>query len=243
MIARLVMAEVAGLRRSLVVWLAVLLVAGGSLVARVTAWISHAVARTEISSIPFVSPDMVWSDMAVPLALLAYLIVTAYVFGRDFEDGSIDLLLTAPVPRDSIVLARTIVVVAGVSLLSLTGWGGADAAMRAVLATSPFAPGPATSAGAIFGSTVAAIATLPLVSWAAIRFRAVLPALALGIGVEVSVLALGGFPLVRLLPWSLPMSLALGDAATWIEAALSVLLFAGGLAAAIHALRTADLYE
>lgn len=242
MIARLVMAELAGLRRSLVVWLAVLLVAGGSLVARVTAWISHAVARTEISSIPFVSPDMVWSDMAVPLALLAYLIVTAYVFGRDFEDGSIDLLLTAPVPRDAIVVARMMVVAGGVLLLSLTGWG-ADAAMRAVLATSPFAPGAATSAAAVFGSTVAAIATLPLVAWAAIRLRAVLPALALGIGIELTVLVLGGFPLVRLLPWSLPMSLALGDTATWIEAALSVLLFAGGLVGSIYALRTADLYE
>jgi hypothetical protein len=242
MIARLIIAEVAGVRRSLVVWLALLLVVGGSLVARVTAWVTHAIGRTEISAIPFLRPDMQWSGMAIPLALLAYLIVTAYVFGRDFEDGSIDLILTAPVPRDAVIVARGIVVGVVVFALSLMGWGS-DVAMRAVLATSSLDPGPAVSALANFGSAVAAFATLPLVAWASVSFRGVLPALGFGIAIEAVVLALGGFESARLLPWYLPMSLAGGDAASWLAVALSVLLFMGGLAFTVRAFLTVDLCE
>jgi hypothetical protein len=241
-IARLLIAEIAGLRRSLVVWLAVLLVVGGSVVARVTAWVAHAIGRTELSAVPFLRPDMHWSDMAVPLALLAYLIVTSYVFGRDFEDGNIDLVLTAPVPRDAVVVARTIVIATGALVLSLMGWG-ADVAMRAVLATSSLDPGSAASAPAAFGSAIAAIATLPLVAWASVRFRGVLPALGLGIAIEVAVMALSGFAPMRTLPWFLPMSLAVGGTAPWLEVSLSALLFSAGMVATLRALRRADLYE
>jgi hypothetical protein len=234
-IGRLITAEVAGLRRSLVVWLAVLLAVGGSVVARMMSWVTHAIGRTELGTLLFLRPD-------IPLALLAYLIVTSYVFGRDFEDGNIDLLLTAPVRRDAVVVARMVVIATGVLVLSLMGWG-ADVAMRAVLVTSSLDPGSATSATAAFGSAIAAIATLPLVAWASVRFRGVLPALGLGIAIEVAVLALGGFTLMRTLPWFLPMSLAIGGAALWLEVSLSVLLFLGGLAATVRALRSVDLYE
>jgi ABC-type transport system involved in multi-copper enzyme maturation permease subunit len=185
---------------------------------------------------------MGWSDVAVPLALLAYLIVTSYVFGRDFEDGTIDLILTAPVRRGSVVVARTIVVAIVVLVLSLAGWG-ADALMSALLATSPLDPGSAISAIAALGSAIAAIATLPLVAWAAIRFRGVLPALGLGIAIQIVALALGGVALVQSLPWFLPSELASEGSASWQSVGLSALLFAGGLVAAVRALRSADLYE
>jgi hypothetical protein len=242
MIGRLIRTEEAALRRSLIVWLAVLLVVGGSMLARMLAWVSHALARTELRGLPFVPADMGWSDVAVPLALLAYLIMTSYVFGRDFEDGNIDLILTAPVRRDAVVVARMIVIAAGVLVLSLMGWG-ADVAMRAVLATSPFDPGPATSAAAALGSAIAAIATLPLVAWVSVRFHGVLPALGLGIAIEVVVLALGWIAFVRLLPWFLPTALASGGSASLLGVGLSALLFAGGLAATVRELRSVDLYE
>jgi ABC-type transport system involved in multi-copper enzyme maturation permease subunit len=241
-IGRLIGAEVAGLRRSLVVWLAVLLVVGGSVLARMLDWASHALARTELHGLPFVPADAGWSDVAVPLALLAYLIVTAYVFGRDFEDGNIDLILTAPVRRDTVVVARMIVIAIGVLVLSLAGWG-ADVAIRAVLAASSLDPGSATTVGAAIGSAIAAIATLPLVAWASIRFRGVLPALGLGIAIEVVVLALGWIAFVQPLPWFLPTAIAAGGSASWLSVALSVLLFVGGMAATLRGLRTVDLYE
>jgi ABC-2 type transport system permease protein len=241
-IGRLIRTEVAELRGSLVVWLAVLLVAGGSALARMLAWVSDALARTELHGLPFIPADTGWSDVAVPLALLAYLIMTSYVFGRDFEDGNIDLILTAPVRRESVVVARTIVIAIGVLVLSLAGWG-ADVALRTVLATSSFDPGSATTAGAALGSAIAAIVTLPLVAWASVRFRGVLPALGLGIAIEVVVLALGWIAVVRLLPWFLPTALASGGGAPWLSIALSVLLFAGGIAATFRGLRTVDLYE
>jgi len=215
---------------------------GGSVLARMTAWISHALGRTELRGLPFVNTDIGWSDMAVPLALLGYLIVTSYVFGRDFEDGNIDLVLTAPVRRDAVVVARAVVIATGVLALSLMGWG-ADVAMRAALATSSFDPGSASSAAAALGSAIAAIATLPLVAWASIRFRGVLPALGLGIAIEVVVLALGGIALVRTLPWFLPTTLAAGGSASWLDVALSVVLLAGGLTATFRGLRTVDLFQ
>jgi hypothetical protein len=241
-IGRLIQTEVAELRRSLVVWLAVLLVVGGSALARMLTWISHALGRTELRGLPFVNTGMTWSDAAIPLAILAYLVVTAYMFGRDFEDGNIDLILTAPVRREGVVVARTIVIATGVVALSAMGWC-ADVATRAVLATSSLDPGPAVSAVAILGSAVAAVATLPLVAWAAIRFRGVLPALGLGIAIQVAVLALGGIALVRSLPWSLPATLATGQNVSWLGVALSTLLFAGGMAATFRELRVVDLYE
>jgi ABC-2 type transport system permease protein len=241
-IGRLLSAEVAELRRSLVAWLALLLVVGGSVLARMLAWISHALGRTELRGLPFVNTSLGWSDVAIPLALLGYLIVTAYVFGRDFEDGNIDLILTAPVAREAVVAARTIVVAIGVLALSLLGWG-ADAVMRGVLATSSLDPGAATSAMSALGSAVAAIATLPVVAWAAVRFRGVLPALGLGVALQVGVLALGGIVLVRSLPWYLPTALAAGQDVPWIGVALSFLLFLGGLVATLRGLRTVDLFE
>jgi len=241
-IARLIAAEVAGLRRSFVPWLAILLVAGGSVVARMLAWVTHAIGRTELGTLPFVRPDVGWSDVAAPLALLAYLIVTSYMFGRDFEDGNVDLILTAPVRRGAVVAARTLVIATGVLVLCLMGWA-ADVATHAILATSPLDPGPATSVTAALGSAMAAIATLPLVAWAAIRFRGVLPALGLGIAIQIAALALGGAALMRSLPWFLPMALAAGDSASLLGYGLSALLFAGGLAAAVRALRSVDLYE
>jgi NhaP-type Na+/H+ or K+/H+ antiporter len=115
--------------------------------------------------------------------------------------------------------------------------------MRAILATTPLDPGQAASATAALGSAVAAIATLTLVSWAAIRFRGVLPALGAGIAIQIAVLSLGGFELVQSLPWFLPSTLAGGGSASLLGVGLSTLLFAGGLALSIRELRRVDLYE
>lgn len=242
MTRRLIRTEFAALRRSPVVWLAVLLMVGGSVVARMLTWVGHALGRTELGAFLFINPNVAWSDVAVPLALLAYLIVTSYVFGRDFEDGNIDLVLTIPVRREAVVIARTIVIATGLVALSLVGWC-ADVAMRAVLASTSFEPGAATSVGAVLGAAIAAIATLPLVAWASVRFRGVLPALGLGIAIEVVVLALAGFAPVRLLPWFLPATLAAGGSASWLSIALSLLLFSGGMVATFRGVRTVDLYE
>ncbi|MDO8963640.1 MAG: ABC transporter permease [Coriobacteriia bacterium] len=242
MITRLIAAELAGLRRSWVVWVATLLTVGGAIVARSIAWVTHAIGSTELSALPFVRPDIAWSDTAVPLALLAYLIVTSYVFGRDFEDGTIDLILTAPVRRGAIVVARTLVVGIALFLLCLMGWA-ADAATYGLLATTPLDPGPATGLGAAFGSGMAAFGTLSLVSWAAVRFRGVLPALGLGIAIQAAALALGGLEAARSLPWLLPSAIASGGDASLLAVSLTGLLFAGGFAATVHSLDRVDLSE
>lgn len=242
MIMRLIKAELAGLRRALVVWLGMLLVVGGSVVARLLAWLSNAIGRSELGALPFMRPDMRWSDAAIPLALLAYLVVTSYVFGRDFEDGNIDLILTSPVSREAVVAARMIVTAASALILCLLGWA-ADVATHAILASSPLDPGNAIPASAAVASALAAIGTLPVVAWAAIRFRGVLPALGLGISIQITGLALGGFAFARFLPWLLPSILAAGEGASVLGLGLSALLFVGGLAATVRELRVVDLFE
>jgi len=111
------------------------------------------------------------------------------------------------------------------------------------LASSPLDPGPAIPAAAAIASALAAIGTLPVVAWAAIRFRGVLPALGLGIGIQITALLLGGFSFVRFLPWLLPSILAAGEGASVLAFGLSVLLFAGGMAATVRELRSVDLFE
>jgi hypothetical protein len=234
--------ELASLRRSRVLWLAALLVVGGSLVARMLTWVSRALGRSELGVLLWNHPSVGWSDVAIPLMLLAYLIVTAYAFGRDFEDGTVDLVLTAPVRREAVVLARMTVVAACLVVLSLVGWL-ADVALHAVLATSSLDPGGLATPGAVLGASVAGVATLPLVAWAAIRFRGVLPALGLGIAIQVAVLALAGLATVQLLPWFLPLTLASGGSALWYSFVLAFVLFLGGLVATLGSFRTVDLYE
>ena len=239
---RLIREEAVALSHSLIVWLAVSLVVGGSILARMLAWISNALGRSGLGGLPVIGGRVGWSDVAIPLALLAYLILTAYVFGRDFEDGTIDLVLTSPVRRDAVVVAWTVVVAGAVFALGALGWG-ADVVTCGLLGSSSFDPGSAIPLAVALGSTIAAIATLPLVAWASIRFRGVLPALGLGFAVQVGVLALGRIAFVRTLPWFLPTTLAAGASASWISIVLSILLFVGGLAATFRGLRTVDLYE
>jgi hypothetical protein len=242
MLMRLVSLEAGALRRSFVLWIGVLIAVGGSVLARSLAWIGHALAQSELRGLLLVNLAGSWGDVAVPLALLSYLIVVACQFGRDFEDGSIDLLLTAPIRRDALVFARGLVVTAFVFLLAVLAWF-ADAATCALLARSPFDPGAPIAPVAVLGSACAAVATLPLVGWACMRFRSVLPALGAGIGVEVVVLALGRISYVRLLPWYLPSAFAAGLDVPPVAALLSVVLFLGGLALALRGIATVDLVE
>lgn len=233
--------ELAALRRSPLVWLTVLLCVGGSILARTIAWISFALERSEIGElIVFGSTDPI--HIALPAALLAYLLATTYLFGRDFDDGCADLVLTAPVRREAVVLGRLSVLAVWVLVLALLAWWG-DYATRALLGATSLNPGATVGAGAALGSALAAIATLPLVAWAAIRLRGMLPALAVGIGIEVVGVILGSLAPLRAMPWFLPVTFAAGESASWLAVAGAVALFAAGVATAILALRRVDIFE
>lgn len=242
MILRLFSIEAAGLRRSPLLWVTTLLVAGGSILGRTVSWVMHAIERSDLAELLAFVGDAGWANVATPLALLAYLIAAAYLFGSEFDDGSIDLILTSPVRRESVVLARTALLATWVLGLALLGWI-ADFGMRALLSTTQFDPGPVVSASAALVSAVAAFATLSVVTWVAVRFRGALPALGLGIGIQVVVLTLGGIAGVRTLPWFLPLSAAVGAHVSWWSVAMAATLFAAGFLATVFSLRNADIYE
>ncbi len=241
MIGRVLTAELATLRRSPLVWLTILLAVGGSMLARVIAWVAHALERSEIGEF-LIFGGIGWSDVALPLALLAYLIATAYLFGRDFDDGSIDFVLTSPVRREYVALVRLTVLTVWVLALALMSWW-ADAAMRAILATTSFDPGAGIAATTGFTATLAAIATLPLVGWTALRFKGSLPALGIGIAIQGVALFLGDLVFIRALPWFLPVALAAEEAVAWPVAAGAGLLCAAGVLMCLRELRQVDLYE
>lgn len=241
MTGRVLSAELATLRRSPFVWLTILLAVGGSMLARAVAWVGHALERSEIGEF-LIFDGIGWSDVAVPLALLAYLIAAAYLFGRDFDDGSIDFALTSPVRRELIALVRLTMLTVWVLALALASWW-ADAAMRAILVTTSFDPGTGIAGTAAFTAALASIATLPLVAWAAMRLEGSLPALGIGIAIQAVVLFLGDLVFVRALPWFLPVALAAEESVPWLVVASAVLLFALGVFMCLRELRVVDLYE
>lgn len=241
MMGRMLAAELATLRRSPLVWLTILLAVGGSILARVVAWVAHALERSEIGEF-LIFDGISWSDVAVPLALLAYLIAAAYLFGRDFDDGSIDFVLTSPIRRELIALMRLTVLTVWVLALALMSWW-ADAAMRAILATTSFDPGAKIAAATAIAAALAAIATLPLVAWMAMRLKGSLPALGIGIAIQAAVLFLGDLAFIRALPWFLPVALAAEETVPWLVVAGAGLLFAAGVFMCLRELRQVDLYE
>lgn len=241
MMGRVLAAEFATLRRSPLVWLTILLAVGGSILARVVAWVAHALERSEIGEL-LIFGGISWSAVAVPLALLAYLIAAAYLFGRDFDDGSIDFVLTSPIRRELIALTRLTVLTVWVLALALISWW-ADAAMRAILATTSFDPGAEIAAATAIAAALAAIATLPLVAWMAMRLKGSLPALGIGIAIQAAVLFLGDLVFIRALPWFLPVALAAEETTPWLVTAGAGLLFAAGVFMCVRELRQVDLYE
>lgn len=152
-----------------------------------------------------------------------FAVVLAWMFGREFGDGTITGLFALPVSRRTVALAKLIVYVIWVSamsvllalVLSLVGWlaglGPIDGETPAMLARQ-----------AALGLMSAAI-TLP-VAWAATLARSVLGGVSVAIGLvviaQVSVLAgLGGWmPLAAPALWAI----SLGTSVSPIQLALLV---------------------
>lgn len=152
-----------------------------------------------------------------------FAVVLAWMFGREFGDGTITGLFALPVRRTTIALAKLIVYVIWVTamsvlltlVLSLVGWlaglGPIDGETPAMLARQ-----------AALGLMSAAI-TLP-VAWAATLSRSVLGGVSVAIGLvviaQVSVLAgLGGWmPLAAPALWAI----SLGTSVSPIQLALLV---------------------
>jgi ABC-2 type transport system permease protein len=167
--------------------------------------------------------------------------VTAYVFGREYADGTVTALHTLPLDRGLVVCAKMVVVLGwalALTFVGLVAQAGYAAALG--LAGSSWADA-ASCLGVALRVTALICATMPLVALVAMIGRGYLApmvfattAAALGIG-----LAEGGFS--RYFPWSMPVAVSgmalfpavplhAPTAVSWV---LMGVLFAGGLGAAI----------
>jgi ABC-2 type transport system permease protein len=171
--------------------------------------------------------------------ILTFGLVTAYLFGREFKEGAAKNLLTLPIRREYVVLAKLIVLavwVFGLGLLSVALTSLATAA----LGVGGFAW---SAILASVGETTAAIAplylTLPFVAWFAVRGRGYLQPMLYSLGVMMVGNALVQTPVSPYFPWNMPLHMV---GASWYPVSPSPVLPASWVVAvAVFALGVAAL--
>ncbi len=239
MIGRLFTGELTLVRRSPLLAVTLLLTVGGTILARIAAWTGAVLERSEVSELVALA-GLARVDLALVLSLLAYILAAAYLFGRDFDDATIDYVLTSPIPRESIVAAKLLALAVWIGVLASLAWVADVVASQALAATS-IASG---SAGTLLGAllvALAALSTLPVVAWAAVRLRGTIPALGVGIGIQLAALLMGGLAGMNLLPWLVPVALSVGEPVSTIAIVACVLLAALGTGACVIEMRRMDL--
>jgi ABC-2 type transport system permease protein len=200
-----------------------------------------------------------WEDfMRTGPALLAgwygtvlFALATAYVFGREYAEGTAKEMLTQPIRREWFLAAKTAVLVAwllGLTLLSVIA--------QAILATLLGLKGPSWSVmAACLGDslTVAVLifATLPVVALLAIRGGGYLAPMAYSAVVATVGLGLAEIGWTRWFPWSMQIAVAgMGlfpaapmpglVAGSWV---LMACVFVAGSAAVVWCFNMADNTE
>jgi ABC-2 type transport system permease protein len=179
--------------------------------------------------------------------IMTFGLVTAYLFGREFKEGTANTLLTLPVRREYVVLAKMVVLavwllgLGALSILLMMGVG-------AVLGTPGFAW---TYVFKNAGDTLAAVsllyATLPFVAWFAMSGRGYLRPMLFSLVLWFSCNGLVTTPVSRWIPWTMPIHLV---GASWSPVAPSSLVpssyavavgvFLAGLAACMWRVDHAD---
>ena len=137
--------------------------------------------------------------------ILSFGLVTAYLFGREFKEGASTAMLTLPIRREYLVVAKLVVLAVWVFALGLL-----SVALNAVATAILGVPG--FSWAAVLKSMTeitAAIAplylTLPLVAWLAVRSRGYLQPMLYSLGVMMVGNALVQTSMSRYFPWNMPL--------------------------------------
>jgi hypothetical protein len=177
------------------------------------------------------------------LLLLAFIV--AYIFGREYVDGTAKNLLALPVGRHWFVFAKLVVAAAWWAVLVV-----AAIAETFVLGFAMALPGftTAAAAGAVHDALlVAAVAYMvaPVVAWITILGRGYLPPLGFALAMLALAQVFGKTGWGPWFPWSIIASFvgSVGDRVTTISpgsAVVIVLTFLAGVAATIAQLRYAD---
>lgn len=179
--------------------------------------------------------------------VLTFGFVTAYLFGREFKEGTAKNMLTLPLRREYTVLAKMVVLAAWVlclGLLSVLVSAGTAVALgvggftwmhvlRSVVDT--------------LGVTTLLYLTLPFVAWFAMRGKGYLPPMLYSLVVMMVSNGMVETPLSRWVPWNMPLHLV---GASWYPVSpssltigswvVAVIFFIAGLAALMWRVDHAD---
>jgi hypothetical protein len=204
------------------------------------------------------APAIAWADfmrvgseMLATLGVLIFGMVAAYLFGRDYVEGTAPSVLTLPMRREYPVLAKGIVLLAwvvGLTMLSV----GAGAGYAALLGLKGFTlAGLATTAWESLQVALLLFGTLPIVALLAVVGRGYIAPMAFsGMTAWVGLgLAEAGWS--RWFPWSMPMGITgivLGPpieirglvSGSW---AVMAAMFVAGVVALVWYVDTADVRE
>jgi ABC-2 type transport system permease protein len=169
------------------------------------------------------------------------------VFGREFKEGTAKTMLTLPLRREYVVLAKMVVVavwVLGLGALSILVTMGTAIALGV--------PGFAwthvlDSAIDTLGVVTLLYLTLPFVAWFALRGKGYLPPMLYSLAAMMVGNGLVGTPVSAYVPWNMPLHLV---GASWYPVspsgltagswAIAVTVFAVGLAALMWRVDHAD---
>ena len=255
--AQVLATEFLKLRRSKVTWLSLVALSLGPLGIALMMWIVREPGRAAQLGLLGTKANLAgleatWPAYAATLTLVVGMsgmlllpFIVAYVFGREYAEGTAKNLLALPVGRHWFVLAKLVVTAVWWALLAIAVLGEA-LAIGLALALPGFST--ALVIEAVSDALVAAaIAFLlvPVVAWITTLGRGYLPPL----GFALAMLALGqvfsktGW--APWFPWSIvPLSIgAVGQRATTLEAGslmVVALTFVAGVSATIAQLRFAD---
>jgi ABC-2 type transport system permease protein len=257
MFAQVLATEFLKLRRSRVTWLTLLGLSLGPLGIALMMWIVRAPGRaarfgllgTKANLAGLVATWPVYLSMLTLIVgiggMLLLSFIVAYVFGREYADGTAKNLLALPVARHWIVLSKLIV--AAVWWIALVAAVLAEAfAVGALLALPGFST--ALAIGAVHDALLAAGTSFllaPMVAWVAVLGRGYMPPLGFALGMLAVGDVLSHTGWARWFPWSVvPLFIgAVGQQVTALPAASYIvvaLTFLAGIAATMASVRWTD---
>ena len=179
--------------------------------------------------------------------VLTFGFVTAYLFGREFKEGTAKSMLTLPIRREYMVLAKMVALAVWVLCL------GALSVLVTMGTATALGVGGFSWARVLknvidtLGVTTLLYLTLPFVAWFAMLGRGYLPPMLYSLAVMMVGNALVETPLSSWVPWNMPLHLV---GASWYPVppsaltagswAIAVIFFLAGLAALVWRVDHAD---
>ena len=252
--------ELLKLRRSRITWLTLLAFALGPLGTGTFMWIAMEPDRAADMGLIGTKADLLGLDpsWAGYLAMITQMIgivgglvlavITAWVFGREYAEGTAKDMLTLPVPRPYFALAK-FVVVALWWLVLVAAVLAESAAVAAVLRLPGFSPAVlATGARDVLLAASLSLLLAPVIAWIATLGRGYLPPLGFAMLMLVLGNVLGATGWGKWFPWSVvplfagvagPPADVLASESLWIVA----LTGAAGLAATTTQLLRGDISQ